>query len=405
MRQLLRLLTRTVVARQVSFNYPDCMRRIFASIFFICVTTLIVAAQTATDFSGEWKLNPGRSELGHLPSPDALLRIEQSSSTITVSAVALDSSAPKTIFYPLDGRTEKRKSGDISFSTQTKWEGAALLANTLVSGGGKNLTLMERFKLSPNGATLTIRRTQVDSHGESEATLVYEASAAARPSLTQQPPQPQETSTRPTLASATAPRPPAEDEFIVTSGTRVLLHLRNAVDTKHSAAGDRVYLETSYPVYVNQHLVIPQGSYVMGTVVEAERAGKVKGRASLNIRFDSITLSNGVTRDFRSRVGSSDGANVNEEGRIKGDSGKGSDTRTVATTTAAGAGIGTIAGAAKGAPLKGLGIGSAAGAAAGLAGVLLSRGPDVILRPGTSVEMVLDRDIHFNADELSRWAR
>ena len=185
----------------------------------------------------------------------------------------------------------------------------------------------------------------------------------------------------------------------------MLLHLRNAVDTKHSAAGDRVYLETSYPVYVNQQLVIPQGSYVMGTVVQAERAGKVKGKSALNIRFDSITLPGGVTRDFRSRLSSAEASQVDEEGRIKGESGKGNDARTVATTTAAGAGIGTIAGAARSAPLKGLGIGSAAGAAAGLAAVLMTRGPDVVLRPGTPVEMVLDRELHFTAGELSRSGR
>lgn len=387
------------------------MPRTLAIIFFLCFTAATALAQSSTDFSGDWKLNPGRSELGRLPTPPEIsLKVDQSTSTITVSANSGDSATPKTLLYPLDGRTEKRKSGDISYSTQTKWEGAAMLSNTIVAGGGKNHTIMERWKLSSNGATLTIRRTLVDSRGETEALLVYE-NPSAHPAVTRQqaPPTttttPAEIPTRPTLAVATRPSTRADDDFVVAAGTRMLLHLRNAVDTKHSATGDRVYLQTSYPVFVNQQLVIPQGSYVMGTVVESERAGKVKGRAALNIRFDSVTLPNGVTRDFRSRVGSADSAQTDEEGRIKGESGKGNDARTVATTTAAGAGIGTLAGAAKGAPLKGLGIGSAAGAAAGLIGVLMTRGPDVILRPGTSVEMVLDRDIRFNADELSRWVR
>ena len=385
------------------------MRRFIAIICFISLTASAALAQSTTDFSGEWKLNPSRSEIGRLPSPpDTLLKVEQSASSISVWASDGPTGAPKLLLYPLDGRTEKSISGDASRSTQTKWEGTALLANTIVTIAGKNYTLMERWKLASSGSTLTIRRTVVDARGEAESTLVYESptAPAARPSLTQQQPPPaNEMPTRPTLASARSAPRPTGDDFVIASGTRVLLHLRNAVDTKHSAAGDRVYLETSYPVFVNQQLVIPQGSYVMGTVVESQRAGKVKGKAALNIRFDSITLANGVTRDFRSRVSSADGAEVSEEGRIKGESGKGNDARTVATTTAAGAGIGTIAGAAKGAPLKGLGIGSAAGAAAGLAGVLLSRGPDVVLRPGTSVEMVLDRDIRFTADELARWGR
>ena len=387
------------------------MRQTQAVIFFICITASAAIAQSVTDFSGEWKLNAGRSEVGRLPSPpETSLRVDQSSSTVTVWANPTEGGSPKARLYPLDGRTEKNKSGEITLSTQTKWEGAAMLVNTIVSGPGKNFTVMERWKRSSNGSTLTIRRTLVDSRGEAESTLVYESPSATptSPTISQQQPQPTpDTPARPTLAAAGSRQTPnrTDEDFVIATGTRILLRLRNAVDTKHSAAGDRVYLETAYPVFVNQQLVIPQGSYVMGSVVEAERAGKVKGRASLNIRFDSVTLPNGVTRDFHSRVGSSENAEVNEEGRIKGESGKGNDARTVATTTAAGAGIGTLAGAARGATLKGLGIGSAAWAAAGLAGVLLSRGPEVVLRPGTSVELVLDRDIRFSADELSRWGR
>jgi hypothetical protein len=47
-------------------------------------------------------------------------------------------------------------------------------------------------------------------------------------------------------------------------------------------------------------------------------------------------------------------------------------------------------------------IGGAAGAAAGLATVLMKRGPDASLPRGTQVEMVLDRELRYRADELGR---
>jgi type IV secretion system protein VirB10 len=50
----------------------------------------------------------------------------------------------------------------------------------------------------------------------------------------------------------------------------------------------------------------------------------------------------------------------------------------------------------------GVGIGAAAGAAAGLASVFGSRGPDAVLRRGTTVEMMLDRDLSFRLGELLR---
>jgi type IV secretion system protein VirB10 len=48
----------------------------------------------------------------------------------------------------------------------------------------------------------------------------------------------------------------------------------------------------------------------------------------------------------------------------------------------------------------GVGIGAAAGAAAGLIGVLASRGPDAVLAKGSTLEMVLDRPLHFDESEL-----
>ena len=90
------------------------------------------------------------------------------------------------------------------------------------------------------------------------------------------------------------------------------------------------------------------------------------------------------------------------EGRIAGEGSKGSDAKTVGQTTSAGAGIGSLGGAIAGHTGAGLGIGAAAGAVAGLAGVLGSRGPDVILPPGTTMELVLNREMVFTFEELQR---
>jgi len=299
-------------------------------------------------------------------------------------------SAPTPALYPLDGRTEKRRVGDSDFSTTTKWEGAALLVNTIVSGP-QNYTVMERWTRSRDGNTLTIRRTIVRLRNETESTLVYNRAGSAAPDVP----------TTRTLIPA-QPTPPAPTEFVVDQGTRILLRLTNSVNTERTVPGDRVYLETAVPVFVDGRLLIPRGSYVTGTVTESKQAGRVKGKAALNLRFDNLTLPNGVTRDFRSRAASADarGNLDRSEGRIEGEGNKSGDAKTVGQTTAAGAGIGTIAGAASGHYGLGAGIGAAAGAAAGLAGVLSSRGPEVVLPPGTAMELVLDRDLRFTSEDL-----
>src|SRR5262249_46333485 len=96
-------------------------------------------------------------------------------------------------------------------------------------------------------------------------------------------------------------------DYVVEPGARIPLSLINSVSTKHSAEGDRVYLETTFPILVNGKIVIPPGSYVAGTVTQVKRPGRVKGRGELYLRFDSLTLPNGVTRHFPAPLASLDG--------------------------------------------------------------------------------------------------
>ena len=194
-------------------------------------------------------------------------------------------------------------------------------------------------------------------------------------------------------------------QYTLAEGTKVPLSLINSVSTKHSAEGDRVYLETVFPLLVNGRIVVPVGSYVAGTVTQIKRPGRVKGRGELYVRFDSLTLPNGVTRDFHGRIGQTDGNARNEldraEGKVRSEGNKAGDARTVGEATAAGASVGVLAGNAAGHAGMGAGIGAAAGAAAGMVGVLLSRGPDAVLARGSTLEMVLDRPVSFEESELN----
>ncbi len=192
--------------------------------------------------------------------------------------------------------------------------------------------------------------------------------------------------------------------YLVDTGTHVPLSLINSVSTKNAVPGDRVYLETVFPILVDGRIVIPPGSYVMGTITDIRRPGKVKGRGEFHLRFDSLTLPNGTTRDFRAHVTGLDGRASEEldhkEGTIRSEGNKAGDVRTVGETAAAGASIGALAGSVSGAPGMGAAIGAGAGAAAALAGVLFTRGPEAVLAKGTTIEMILDRQVTFDEADL-----
>jgi hypothetical protein len=192
--------------------------------------------------------------------------------------------------------------------------------------------------------------------------------------------------------------------FLVDPGTHIPLSMINSVSTKNSAPGDRVYLETVFPILVDGRIVIPPGSYVAGTITDVQRPGKLKGRGELHLRFDSLTLPNGTTRDFRARVSELDGRASEEldrkEGSVKSEGDKSGDARTVGETAIAGASAGALVGSLSGAPGLGAGIGAIAGAAGGLMAVLFTRGPEAVLARGTTLEMVLDRPVTFEEREL-----
>lgn len=193
--------------------------------------------------------------------------------------------------------------------------------------------------------------------------------------------------------------------YTVDAGTHLLLTMINSVSTKQAAPGDRIYLETAFPVLVAGKIVIPQGSWVTGTITEVRKPGRVKGRGGLQVHFDSLTLPNGTSRSFRSDLGALDARDnqtlKREQSKITSPGGKKEDTGTVVGQTTAGTVIGSGIGAAAGNVGRGAGIGAGAGAAAGLIGVLMSRGPDATLSKGSTVEMVLDRPLSFEGSDLT----
>ena len=198
------------------------------------------------------------------------------------------------------------------------------------------------------------------------------------------------------------PQPPAN--VTVPAETHIPVSLENAINSKTAYPGQFIYCRTIFPITVDNRIVIPVGSYIKGEVTQVVKPGRIHGKAKLGLRFDSLTLPNGVTEQLRaslSSFGTSGKEGFNrKEGKIEGQATKGKDAGRVAQATITGAQIGTLAGISGGHTLRGLGIGSAAGAAAGAIWVLASRGKNIYLPPGTSLELELGAPLNFAPDQL-----
>lgn len=233
------------------------------------------------------------------------------------------------------------------------------------------------------------------SSAPAEAAPAAAASASAEPA---------EAAPETQVAPAAAPAPPT---YTVPAGTKVLLELRSAVDTRSAKPGDGVYLASTFPVVVGSRVMIPAGVYVQGVVDRVARAGRIHGRAQLDMHFTSMIFPNGTVVEIPGMVedlpGAKDQSVKNDgEGTIEQHPDKGRHAGTVAEVgIPTGGTVGAIAGATSGHPIAGGVVGLAAGAAAAGIVSLFTRGADVSIPQGTQVEMVLQRPLILEQENLA----
>ena len=180
----------------------------------------------------------------------------------------------------------------------------------------------------------------------------------------------------PSSHAALAESKPQFKEVTIPSGTTMVVKLANSVASDSSKVEDAVRGTLAKALVVGGKTVVPAGSEVGGTVLEATQSGHVKGRASLAISFDRL------------RVGSE--SHTIRTARItrEAEPTKGDDAEKVGIGAGAGALVGAIAGGKKGAL-----IGTAVGAGAGTGVVLATRGEEVRLPAGATVTTTLQQPV------------
>ena len=154
----------------------------------------------------------------------------------------------------------------------------------------------------------------------------------------------------------------------IPAGTALTVRLGSTVSSRTSRIEDPVTATIVRPIVINGTTIVPAGTAVSGYVSQAERSGRVKGRARIGVRFNTVRVDG--TR-YRLQTTS---INRVAPGTKKAD----------ATKIGIGAGAGALVGAITGGK-KGAAIGSAVGAGGGTGVVLATRGREVSLPRGTTL--------------------
>jgi len=166
----------------------------------------------------------------------------------------------------------------------------------------------------------------------------------------------------------------------VPAGTPLEITLETAVASDTSKVEDTVRGRVAKAVVVSGMTAIPAGTPVKGSVVAVERSGKVKGRASIALRFNEITVGKTPYRIQTTRI-------VREAEATKGE-----DAKKIGIGAGVGTAIGAIAGGKKGAA-----IGAGVGGGAGTAAVMATRGEEVRIPAGATLRTKIDEGVRVTA--------
>jgi hypothetical protein len=169
-------------------------------------------------------------------------------------------------------------------------------------------------------------------------------------------------------------------DFVVPNGTRLVAVLNTPLSTRATQNGDRFTMEVTAPAQY-------RGAIIEGTVANAERSGRVSGRAEMGLNFETIRLRNGQTYRFTGLIDSVKNANgdtvgINNEGAVR----DGNQTTKTVTRAGVGAALGALIGAIAGGG-QGAAIGAGVGAGAGAGSVILQGRDDLKLDAGTEISL------------------
>lgn len=199
------------------------------------------------------------------------------------------------------------------------------------------------------------------------------------------------------LVLTTAQAFPAASDSVLPEKTRIALQLNNHLSTKVNSEGDAFSAYVTTPIMIGARIVIPKGSVVTGSISRILRPGRFKGKAVMNLIFQSITIPGRGQLPIVASLAGMDSQGhgaIKPEGTVEGEDSESSDIGRVLVPGIAGVGIGTITGGAKGAA-----IGAGVGTAIGLAGVFATRGKEIEVRRGAALDIVLDQPLTIPWEE------
>jgi hypothetical protein len=265
-------------------------------------------------------------------------------------------------------------------------------AKSAVAAPAAKPTPQKRNEPAPRSASARETRTPARVAARQDPAPLassWPSSAAGQPPANPVPAAPADPQPRadehPAAEPPRTPEPPQHtfEELVVTPQTVIGLQTETKLSSETARVEDRVDARVTRDVKVGDHVAIPSGAHAIGSVMQVERGGKFKERASIGVRFHTLVLADGTRLPISTET-------IYRYGEAPGN---GSAAK-VGGAAVGGAILGAILGGAKGAA-----IGATAGAGGGTAAVMAGDRNAATLPAGTPMTVRLLQPVTVTTDK------
>lgn len=179
---------------------------------------------------------------------------------------------------------------------------------------------------------------------------------------------------------------------LIPEGFVLVVRMESRLDSGASRPGDRFLARVNEPITDDAGaMVLPANLQVVGHVVEVAPAQMRRRSGLISITFDMLIMPDGNEQQIVGELTSADprerkSLKLDEEGAIQA---QGGQKKRNAVFVGGGAASGAVIGAIAGGAALGAGVGAAAGAIA----VLLAKGKEAVVEPGTLIGIELSKGI------------
>ncbi len=150
------------------------MKLVLSAMMLLLCATVAVAKP---NFTGEWKMNPSKSDFGMMPAPSSIVqKITHNEPDLRVVSTQVGQQGEFTSDskYVTDGKECVNKFREFERKSTLKWDNDTLVIESKMEFQGNPVTITERWSLSEDGKTLTVNRHFSSSQGEGDAKTVLE---------------------------------------------------------------------------------------------------------------------------------------------------------------------------------------------------------------------------------------